>query len=456
MAKGKKTTVVDITPHVEDENSQALVSYVKGKTLPEALTTDIISTIGPIFKNIETWREKVESIVITSSEDTTAMKLAREARLDISKIRTGLKKQVDEKKLIIKTEKIDPVKREYDGWSEMFEFVEGMLKGLEKSLKEKEEYALILKKKEQDAIREERKVLAEPFRAYMPPMVDIALLSQEDFEKALETAKLAQEGDRIRKEKEQKEAEEREAENKKLKIINSRINLLSSMNFKFEDDNYIYGGDVIKVSSSMIKDMSVEDFNTYVDSVESQIREIEREAKEKEEKERLERMEAAEKKRKIIMDRISKIQSAKIEKDGLYLEIHGTEKEFLITYDEIFAFSDDAADEYIHQTNLNTSKKIDAIKERQMLADFERMERLKLAEEAKKEAEEKIRIEREKAEKAAMNDKNKLKAVADQVHDFKKELVNDFVLTSDQGRSIFNHIINNLADLVKYIDDKTK
>ena len=457
MAKGKKTVTIDVTQgEVSDEKSMALVSYVSDKKLPDITTEDIIATVGPVFRDIEMWKQKVSEIVVTSSEDSEAMKLAGEARKVILKIRTGLKKQIDEKKLQIKTDRIDPIKREYDGWGDMFDFIEGMLKGVEKDLRDKEEYAKNLLKKEQDELRETRRILAEPFRTFMPPMVDIALLSQEDFDKALDTAKLAFEGDKLRREKEQKEALEREEENSKLKIINSRINLLSSMNFKFEDGDYFYGGDSIKVSSAMIKEMSVEDFNTYVESVESQIREIEKENKGKEERERVQAAEAADKKRKIIMDRISKIDCAKIEKDGLYLDIYGIGKEFLIDYESIYGFTDEAATEYLHKTNLSTSKKILDLEKKKEEAEQLRLERLEIARKAKEDAERLALVKDEADRKAAMSDKNKLKAIADDVHELKKEINNNYSLTSDSGRTIFSRVINDLKLIVEFIDSKIK
>lgn len=457
MAKGKKTVTIDVTPetHQTDESSVALVSYVSNKQLPESTTSDIISTIGPIFKNIELWKKKVAEIVVTSSEDSEGMKIAKEARLDVMRIRTSLKKQIDEKKLQIKTERIDPIKKEYDGWADIFEFMEGMLKGVEKDLRDKEEYAKNLLKKEQDAIREERRLLAEAFRAFMPPMIDIGLLSQEDFESALETAKLAYEGDKQRREKEQKEALEREEENKKLKIINERINLLSSMNFKFDNGDYYFNRD-IKVSDSMVKELSADDFNTLIGSMESKIREIEKVEKEQQEKERNEKSEAAEIKRKVIMDRISKIDCAKIEKDGLYLEVYGTEKEFLIHYDELYDFSDEVADEYIHQTNINTEKKLKDIQKKKDQEEELRQERILLAKKAKEEAERLAQEKDDADRKAAMTDKNKLDAIAEDIHEFKKDLLKDYTLSSDSGRSVFNKVINDLKSIVEYIDSKIK
>ncbi|MFZ1704385.1 MAG: cell envelope integrity protein TolA [Saprospiraceae bacterium] len=468
MAKGKNKVVVDITPQ-EDENSLALVSYVENKKLPETTTSDIISTVGPIFRDIESWKKRVSEIVVTSSEDSEGMKIAGEAGRVILKIRTGLKKQIDEKKLQIKTERIDPIKREYDGWTDMFEFIEGMLKSLETDLRNKRDYAKNLLKKEQDDLRDARKVLAEPYRAFMPPMIDIGLLSQEDFEKALDTAKLAHEGDKTRREKEEKERLEQEEENRKLKVINERINLLSSMNFKFEDGDYIFSGiEIIKVSGSMIKEMSVDDFNTYVESVESKIREIEKEAKEKEEKEEKEAIEkkekearemaeAAEKKRKIIMDRISKIDCAKIEKDGLYLDIPGTtEKEFLIKYDDLYGLSEELVDDYISETNLKTKKKLDDLQTKKDQEEQLRLQRLESAKKAQEEAENKAKAQEEAERKAAMNDKAKLDAIAEEIHDLKKDLVKNYTLSSESGRLIFNKTINDLKEIVDYIDGKIK
>lgn len=456
MAKGKKTVTIGVTKgEVSDEKSMALISYVADKNLPDKTTADIIATVGPIFKNIEVWKHKVSEIIVTSSEDSEGMKIAKEARLDVMRIRTALKKQIDEKKLQIKTERIDPIKREYDGWADMFEFIEGMLKGVEKDLRDKEEFAKNLIKKEQDELREARRVLAEPYRTFMPPMVDIALLSQEDFDRALDTAKLAFEGEKIRREKEQKEALEREEENNKLKIINSRINLLSSMNFKFVDGDYIFG-ETIKVSSSMVKEMSVDDFNTYITSVESQIREIEKEAKEIEERERLEKAEAADKKRKIIMDRISKIDFAKIERDGLYLDIYGIGKEFLIDYDELYSFSDEVADEYINQMNINSSKKTIDLQNKRDQEEQLRLERLAAAKKAQEEAERLAKEKRDAEEREAMSDKAKLRVIADEVWDFQKDIDHNYSLTSDAGRNILNRVISDLKNITEYIDSKIK
>ena len=475
MAKGtvKNKKVIDITP-VEQE--LAIISYIKEKPeLPTALKDDIVETVGHIFKEMDTWKEKVQAIKVVDENDKEGQKIAGEARKVVLKIRTGIKKEIDAKVAIIKTERLAPIQKEITFWGEIYDHIHSSLKEIEDIAKAKEKMAENLKEERLKVLRDNRKALCEPYRNFMPPMVDIGLLSEDQFNEVLKNAKLAQDADKKQKEDQEKQAELDRQEKARLLRKGNRVNHLSSIGLTYDDESkkYIFKHLDISVSDTFIETTEVEEYDTFVKGIASQIKEykekqadIEKEEMEKEAKkladELLEKERAKTKRRDEIKRRISLLDRSKIvdSNGSYYKDLHweddAKEVRFLIKYDDLYNLTEEELDAFVKKHNSNVERQNNIIKEAFREAESQRIKRQLEAEKIKEEAEKKAEEERKKLEASKLSDISKLKSIADLVHELKLDIDKDFTLVSESGKDIKKYVFNSLAEIVKYIDGKTK
>jgi hypothetical protein len=465
MAKGKK--VIDITP-VEQE--LAVITYIKEKPeLPMSLKDDVVETVGHIFREMSTWKEKVEAIEVIDENDKQGQKIAGDARKVVLKIRTGIKKEIDAKVATIKSERIAPIQREITFWGEIYELIHANLKEIEDIAGKKEKLAADMKAERLRILREKRKELCQPYRNFMPLMVDIGLLSDEEFDTTLKNAKLAQEADRIIKEKEEKEAEDARQEKQRLIRKGNRTNHLSSIGLTYDDESnkYVFKQLDISISDSFIETTEVEEYDTFIKGIASQVKtfkdkqeDIEKEEREKEAKkiadEILEKERAKTAKRDEIKRRIALLDRSKILDNGLHWEDNAKNVRFLCTYDDLYNLSDEDLSVFVKKHNNNVEVQNELIRKAFEEAELQRIKKQADADKIKKDAEDKAEEDRKKAEASKLSDKAKLKTIADLIHEVKLDIKKDFTLVSESGRSIQNSIIQDLANIVKFIDDKTK
>lgn len=194
------------------------------KTLQEtgvAATTgsEIKTNFQPFFDQVNDWKEKAEALIVTDVEQTDLMKQAREGRLALKNIRVS----ADKKRKELKEDSL----RYGKAVQGVYNLIEYAIKPLELHLEKQEKFAEIKEKERIDALRELRESEVEPLREFVPYGIDLGMMTDEDYNKLVDGAKLQikakkeaeakAEAERI--ERERKEAEEREAIRKENELL---------------------------------------------------------------------------------------------------------------------------------------------------------------------------------------------------------------------------------------------
>lgn len=187
-------------------------------------------TFNPFFEKAQEWKKEAEAIVVTSSEQTEDMALAREIRLELKHIRT----ETEKKRKAMKEESLRTGKA-IDGIANVIKF---LIVPIEEYLQEQEDY--VKREKERKKIELTEKRIAELSQYEVETEhYNLSDMSEAGYNQLLETSKIifeqkreaerkaeeeriarekaeAEENERIRKENERlkKEAEERERQAK--------------------------------------------------------------------------------------------------------------------------------------------------------------------------------------------------------------------------------------------------
>lgn len=207
-----------------------LLAVTQKEKLDPTLSLSIVEKFAPFFDQINEWKEKALSLVVTDETQTAEMQLAREGRLALRKVRTTADKLREELKA-------DSLRygRAVQG---IYNVIEAGIVPIEKHLEDQEKFIERMETKRRDELRIERQRLVVDLHEYFPVNIDLGYMTTEDFDrmyngailqqKAAAQAKAeAEEAARIaaakaeaeRIERERIEAEERE----RLRIENERL-----------------------------------------------------------------------------------------------------------------------------------------------------------------------------------------------------------------------------------------
>ena len=198
-----------------------LVQVIEGSGLEVATANYIKEQFIPFFDKAIEWRQKAEALVVTDISQTREMKMAREARLALKEIRVSAdktRKQLKEDSL-----------RYGKAVQGVYNLIEYLIAPIEKHLQEQEDFVVIQEVKRKAEIKASREVELQPFAEFVPFGLNLGEMSEEDYVKTLNGAKLQlqakieaeqkAEAERIAREK--AEAEERE----RIRIENERSQL---------------------------------------------------------------------------------------------------------------------------------------------------------------------------------------------------------------------------------------
>ena len=210
------------------ENQNELVEVIKKSQLEVQTGNYIQEQFLPFFQQAEEWKQKAESLIVTDVSQTEEMKLARESRLALKNVRINADKT--RKKL-----KEDSL-RYGKAVQGVYNVIEYLIVPIEKHLEDQEKFVERIEAQKKLELKETRESELQPYIEFVPYGIDLANLSNEDFDKLLNGAKIQlkikidaekkAEEERIAKEKQ--EAEERERvriENEKLKAEAEKIRL---------------------------------------------------------------------------------------------------------------------------------------------------------------------------------------------------------------------------------------
>ena len=471
MAKGRTPKkVIDITPD-EKQVSTELVKHIEEKNLPVAISEKIVEILSPVFLQLKDWDEKVESIEIVDENDKQGMLTAAESRKFVKATRIDIKKQVDQQVSLIK-EEMQPYLDNIEGWKTVFEFAEAIMKSIENKALIKEKYAENLKKQKIDDLRTARAIIAEPLKQYIGFALDFGMISQEDFDKLIHNAKLAQKADLEEKEAAQKEADRKEKELELEKRYTNRLNIIYALGMQKGDGIFFYKD--YHVLEDSVKNS--DDFDTLFEGIEAKvnaIKEADRIVKQEEERKakeiadaetsRLQKVAddakaAAEAKRTFINGRIAQISGAVIQQDALYVKYANGTTDKLIGYEEIYTMPEEgwysfftnhnnAFEEY-NETYRKWQEEQDAIR----IADQVRI----AAEQKEKDDAALLARQQELADKvkAEMSDKEKVESLIKSIQEFSKKIDNEFIFTSEMGNFIKNNVISLFDKIIVYIKQK--
>ena len=202
------------------ETTNELVKVVETSGLEAQTSNYIKEKFLPFFEQAEDWKRKAEALVVTDASQVHDMKMARTARLALKEIRVNADKTRKELK--------EDSLRYGKAVQGVYNVIEYLIAPIEKHLQEQEDFVVIQEAKRKAELKASREMELQPFAEFVPLGLNLGEMSEEDYGKTLNGAKLQlqakieaeqkAEAERIAKEK--AEAEERERvrlENERLK-----------------------------------------------------------------------------------------------------------------------------------------------------------------------------------------------------------------------------------------------
>lgn len=191
---------------------------------------EITSNFQTFFDQVKQWEEKAKSLIVENEDETDKMKQAREGRLALKNIRVS----ADKKRKELKEDSL----RYGKAVQGVYNIIEHSIKPLEVHLENQENFTKIKREKEQQALREVRESEVDQYREFIPYGLDFGTMSEDDYTKLINGAKMQieareaeklrieaerVEAERLRIEQEEKERKEREAERKRLEAENAKL-----------------------------------------------------------------------------------------------------------------------------------------------------------------------------------------------------------------------------------------
>jgi hypothetical protein len=191
--------------------SKDLIQIVEENELEPTVAEKVMGHFKSFFEQAKTYEEEARAIVVTDESQKDEMKRAREIRLELKKIRVEADK-------VRKSQKEQYLRggRAVDGIANV---IKGVIVPIEEHLEKQEKFAEIKEMERKQKIYEERVEKLNPF------VDDISLynlkeMTDEGFEKLLESSKLAK---KAQEEAEEKAEEERKAKEEEEKAEAERI-----------------------------------------------------------------------------------------------------------------------------------------------------------------------------------------------------------------------------------------
>ncbi len=192
-----------------------LVQIVNQSGLDTTKAQVLLANFSNYFEIAADWERKAQAITVTSEDQIAEMKMAGEGRKFLKAKRVAVehtRKSLKENAL-----------REGQTIDAIAKVLTNLIVPIEDDLEQKEKFVEIQEAKRREARRLEREKELEPLSEFIPFGIDLLNMSDDDYNKLLDGAKLQQqakaqaEADRIKKEKE--EAAERE----RMRLENERL-----------------------------------------------------------------------------------------------------------------------------------------------------------------------------------------------------------------------------------------
>jgi hypothetical protein len=201
------------------ETTNELVKVVETSGVEPQTATTLKESFLPFFEQAEEWKRKAEALVVTDATQVHDMKMARTARLALKEIRVN----ADKKRKELKEDSL----RYGKAVQGVYNVIEFLIAPIEKHLQEQEDFVAIAEAKRKAELKASREMEIQPFAEFVALGLNFGEMTDEDYAKTLNGAKLQlqakieaeqkSEAEKIAKEK--AEAEERE----RIRIENERL-----------------------------------------------------------------------------------------------------------------------------------------------------------------------------------------------------------------------------------------
>lgn len=202
------------------ETTNELVKVVETSGVEPQTATTLKESFLPFFEQAEEWKRKAEALVVTDATQVHDMKMARTARLALKEIRVN----ADKKRKELKEDSL----RYGKAVQGVYNVIEFLIAPIEKHLQEQEDFVAIAEAKRKAELKASREMEIQPFAEFVALGLNFGEMTDEDYAKTLNGAKLQlqakieaeqkSEAEKIAKEKAEAEAREQQRlENERLK-----------------------------------------------------------------------------------------------------------------------------------------------------------------------------------------------------------------------------------------------
>ena len=190
-------------------------ALVEQAGLEKTTQSMLIASFVPFLQKVQQWKKDAEALVVTDATQTAKMKMAREARLELKRIRN----EADKTRKMLKEDSL----RYGKAVQGIYNIIEYTVVPIEEHLERQEKFVEIQEQREKEARAELRRDELKPYEMYVPVNVDLINMSDSMYAALLDSVKQQHEA---QVEFERKEAERKEAErleNERIRLENERL-----------------------------------------------------------------------------------------------------------------------------------------------------------------------------------------------------------------------------------------
>ena len=198
----------------ENSNDQ-LVKVITESGIDTKTAKNLQDSFLPFFNQAQEWADKAALLVVTDANQVQLMKDARQARLMLKEIRVNADK-------MRKTLKEDSL-RYGKAVQGVYNVIEYLIAPIEQHLEKQEKFVEIQEAERKAKLKLQREDELRVYAQYVPFGIDLANMTDEDYQKVFSGAKLQFEAAIEAKERAEKERTEREAA---IKLHNERKNTI--------------------------------------------------------------------------------------------------------------------------------------------------------------------------------------------------------------------------------------
>lgn len=297
------------------KDEMQIITVEEANQLPKEVVTDLQSNFNPLFQQAQEWKKKAEGLVVKDASETEKMKEAREARLELKRIRVDadkVRKQLKEESLL-KGKAIDG----------MYNIIKFLIQPIEQHLEEQEKFIEIQEEKRLNAIVEDRIERLSPYMEDLS-IFNFRIMSDEQFNSLLDGAKRGHEAKLEAERKAEEERKQAEEQKKEEERRLAKTEFLESLINQYGLDRSIDVQGLMKLDKDEFdkKITEAENFiKAEVNKVKEENERLKKEREEQAKKEAKEAAERAEKERKEREAHEAKLREEREKREALEREI---------------------------------------------------------------------------------------------------------------------------------------